>query len=208
MENKLDCSLYLVTDRSLLNGRSLSFVVEQAILGGVTLVQLREKNISSRQFFLEAAELLKVTRKYKVPLIINDRIDIALAVEADGVHLGQKDIPANIARKLMPKNMLLGVSAATVEEAIEAQHAGADYIGCGAIYTTATKQDTRPVSIDTLTEIKKSIVLPVAAIGGIDRNNAPHLRMTEIDGIAVVSAILAHEDIRAAALAMRESFIV
>lgn len=199
MKNDINYKLYLVTDRDLLKNTDICTAVEQAIQGGVTLVQLREKDLSSLEFYNIAVEVKKVTDKYKVPLIINDRLDIALAVDAAGVHVGQSDMPALIARKLIGPNKILGVSTATVEESIEAEKNGADYVGVGAVFPTSTKLDARAVTVDMLKEIKESIKIPVVAIGGINGNNVQSLKTANIQGVAIISAILGKEDIKKAA---------
>lgn len=206
MKSNIDYTLYLVTDRDVLKGRDLCEAIEQSIKGGVTLVQLREKDISSLDFYNLAVSVKKITDKYNVPLIINDRIDIALAVDAAGVHVGQSDIPANVARKIIGEDKILGISAATLEEAKLAEAEGADYLGIGAVFPTDTKKDARSVSIELLGEIKKSLTVPVVGIGGISQNNAELLKESKIDGIAVVSAILGKEDIEQAAKDMLIKF--
>lgn len=198
MKNKVNYKLYLVTDRDLLKNTDICTAVEQAIQGGVTLVQLREKELSSMEFYNTALKVKKVTDKYNIPLIINDRLDIALAVDAAGVHVGQSDIPAAIARKLIGSGKILGVSTATVEESIEAEKNGADYVGVGAVFPTSTKLDARAVTVEMLKSIKESIKIPVVAIGGISENNVQSLRAADIDGVAVVSAILGKQDIKEA----------
>ncbi|MNM64883.1 Thiamine-phosphate synthase [compost metagenome] len=206
MNNNIDYTLYLVTDRDVLKGRDLCEAIEQSIKGGVTLVQLREKDISSLDFYNLAVSVKKITDKYNVPLIINDRIDIALAVDAAGVHVGQSDIPANVARKIIGEDKILGISAATLEEAKLAEAEGADYLGIGAVFPTDTKKDARSVSIELLEEIKKSLTVPVVGIGGISQNNAELLKESKIDGIAVVSSILGKEDIEQASKDMLMKF--
>lgn len=206
MKNNIDYTLYLVTDRDVLKGRDLCEAVEQSIKGGVTLVQLREKDTSSLDFYNLAVSVKKITDKYNVPLIINDRIDIALAVDAAGVHVGQSDIPAKVARKIIGEGKTLGISAATLEEAKLAESEGADYLGIGAVFPTDTKKDARSVSVELLGEIKKSLTVPVVGIGGISENNAELLKESKIDGIAVVSAILGKEDIEQAAKDMIAKF--
>jgi thiamine-phosphate pyrophosphorylase len=158
---KYDYTLYLVTDRSLMSTATLIEAVEQAILGGCTMIQLREKNISSLDFYRQSVEVKKVTEQYHVPFIINDRIDIAMAVNADGVHIGQSDIPAAIVRDLIGTDMLLGVSAASVKEAVQAANDGADYLGVGAMFPTGTKTDANYVSIE---ELKKSVMLLISLL--------------------------------------------
>ncbi|MBC8061618.1 MAG: thiamine phosphate synthase [Clostridiaceae bacterium] len=199
MNYNLNYSLYLVTDREVLKGRDLISSVEAAILGGVTLVQLREKDISSLEFYNIAVKVKELTDKYNLPLIINDRVDVALAIDAAGVHLGQSDFSCEVARKIMGENKLIGISAGSLEEALIAEEQGADYIGVGAIFPTGTKLDAQAVSINTLEIIKRGIKIPVVAIGGINEKNYVLLKNTGIDGIAVVSAILGKDNIREAA---------
>lgn len=196
---KIDYSLYLVTERSLLCNIELEKAVEQAILGGSTLVQLREKNLSTMDFYNTAINVKKVTDKYNAPLIIDDRLDIALAVDAAGIHVGQSDMPCDIARKIIGTDKILGVSAHNVEEALKAQKDGADYLGVGAIFPTGTKNDAEDVSIETLKEIVQKVDIPVVAIGGVSEENVDKLSDTGIAGISVVSAILGKKDIRKAA---------
>jgi thiamine-phosphate pyrophosphorylase len=203
MKSNIDYSLYLVTDRDVLKDKDLYLALEEAIKGGVTLVQLREKHLSSLEFYNTALKVKEITDKYNIPLIINDRLDIALAVDAAGVHLGQNDMPASAARKLIGPDKILGVSAATIEEAKIAERDGADCIGVGAMFPTATKQDARAVSVELLKEIKKSITIPVVAIGGINENNIEQLKSANIDGFAIVSAILGKANIKVAAERMK-----
>ncbi|MCT8976691.1 thiamine phosphate synthase [Clostridium sp. CX1] len=201
---EIDYSLYLITDRSFLKGRSLKTVVEDSILGGATMVQVREKNISTREFFKVALEVKEVTDHYKIPFIINDRIDIAQAINADGVHLGQDDMPLKIARKILGKNKIIGISAGTLEEALEAERDGADYLGIGAIFYTGTKKDIDvPLGIETLKDIYQNINIPAVAIGGINENNFREVLATGVNGISIISAILGKEDIKAAARSLK-----
>ena len=203
---KYDYTLYLVTDRSLMSTATLIEAVEQAILGGCTMIQLREKNISSLDFYRQSVEVKKITEQYHVPFIINDRIDIAIAVNADGVHIGQTDIPAAIARDLIGTDMLLGVSAASVKEAVQAANDGADYLGVGAMFPTGTKTDANYVSIEELKKIRHAVNLPIIAIGGINKGNIKQFHDTGINGLAVVSAIIAQPDIQKAAAEMKSMF--
>ncbi len=207
MKTKVDYTLYIVTDRELMSTKTLEEAVEQAIKGGCTLVQLREKTASSREFYQTALNIKAITDKYKVPLIINDRVDIALAIDADGVHVGQSDLPAAVVRKIIGKDKILGVSAGCAEKAIEAQREGADYIGVGALFSTSTKTDAKSVSKETLMKIIKEVSIPVVGIGGINEQNAAQLKNTGIDGIAVVSAIIAQKDIKLSAEKMLEIFL-
>jgi thiamine-phosphate pyrophosphorylase len=196
----IDYSLYLVTDRSFLNNKSIKDAVEEAIKGGVTMVQVREKDVSSREFYKVALEVKQITDKYKLPLIINDRIDIAQAVDASGVHLGQSDLPLKLARDILGKDKIIGISVGNVKEAKEAERDGADYVGIGTIFFTGTKKDIKtPIGIEGLTEIVKSIGIPSVAIGGINEENAKDVLNSGTDGVAVISAILGKEDVRKAA---------
>ena len=203
---KPDYSLYLVTDRLLMSTKTLGEAVEQAIAGGCTLVQLREKEISSLDFYVLASEMKKITDRYGIPLIINDRIDIAMAVDAAGVHIGQKDIPADIARKVIGKDMLLGVSAASVAEAVNAAITGADYLGVGAMFPTGTKPDAGFVSMEELGRIRKAVDIPIVVIGGISKENAMLFQPMGIDGLAVVSAVIAQPDIKKSAADLKSLF--
>jgi thiamine-phosphate pyrophosphorylase len=203
----IDYALYLVTDRTLLGGRDLQQSIEAAILGGVTIVQLREKELSTLEFFNFATQIKAVTDNYQIPLIINDRLDIALAVEAAGLHVGQDDLPAATARKLLGSDKILGVSAATVDEAIKAEADGADYLGIGAVFPTDTKKDACQVLLNTLGTIKKQVGIPVVAIGGINQSNLALVKEQEVDGIAVISAILCQENIKLAARFLYEGWL-
>lgn len=201
-----DYTLYLVTDRQLMNCDSLTEAVEQAILGGCTMIQLREKELSSLEFYNQAVAVKQVTDKYHIPLIINDRIDIAMAVQATGVHIGQHDLPAAAVRKVIGENMLLGVSASSIAEAIQAQQDGADYLGVGAMFPTGTKTDAESVSMEELQKIRTAVSLPIVVIGGINKGNAGRFKPMGIDGLAVVSAIIAQFDIKAAAAELKDLF--
>lgn len=198
---KLDKSsmlLYAVTDRSWLKNRTLSDAVEEALKAGVTFLQLREKDLDYDSFLQFAIEIKKITDKYKVPYVINDNVDVAIACGADGIHVGQSDMEAKDVRKMIGPDKILGVSAQTVEQAIHAEQSGADYIGVGTMFPTSTKIDAEAVSFETLKEICKSVSIPVVAIGGINADNAMKLAGSGIAGIAVVSAIFAQDDITAA----------
>lgn len=201
-----DYTLYLVTDRQLMSCDSLTEAVEQAILGGCTMIQLREKELSSLEFYNQAVAGKQVTDKYHIPLIINDRIDIAMAVQATGVHIGQHDLPAAAVRKVIGENMLLGVSASSIAEAIQAQQDGADYLGVGAMFPTGTKTDADSVSMEELQKIRAAVSLPIVVIGGINKGNAGRFKPMGIDGLAVVSAIIAQSDIKAAAAELKDLF--
>ena len=203
MKPQFDLTLYLVTDPKL-SGGDLPGKVQAAIQGGVTLVQLREKTADSRQFLETALRVREVTDRYGIPLIINDRIDIALACNAAGVHLGQQDIPCKIAREILEPDKLIGVTAKTVEQAIQAERDGADYLGCGALFPSGAKPEAQPMTLSTLSEILASVHIPVTAIGGINAENV-HLPVEAgANGVAVVSAILGQPDVSAAARKLRE----
>ena len=189
----IDLSLYLVTDNSENEERFLK-TIEEAILGGVSVVQIREKTADTLDFYNLALKVKEITTKYNVPLIINDRVDVALAIDADGVHVGQSDMPCEITRKLIGENKILGVSAATVDEAVKAEKDGADYIGTGAVFPTSTKADAESVTKEELANIVKSINIPVVAIGGITQKNANELKDAGIAGLSVVSAIMSADN--------------
>lgn len=191
-KKKLDCSVYLVTD----GGDSQDFCkkVELAIAGGATLVQLREKKLETGDFFRLALKVKQITDAHGVPLIINDRLDIALAVDAAGLHVGKEDLPVAIARRWLGPDKILGATAATVQDAVAAEHDGADYIGSGAMYPTSTKPNKPVLPLATLEQIKHAVRVPVVAIGGITPENSIPLLKAGIDGVAVVSAIMASLD--------------
>jgi thiamine-phosphate pyrophosphorylase len=196
---QIDYTLYLVTDRTLMSAPTLEQAVEAALNGGCTLVQLREKEAATLEFYRTAVHLKRITDHYHVPLLINDRVDLALAVDAAGVHIGQNDLPASIVRRIIGPNKILGVSAANVAEAVQAQRDGADYLGIGAMFATGTKSDAQHVTFDELKRIRESVRLPLVVIGGINEQTIPLFRGGGIDGVAVVSAVIASPDIRAAA---------
>ena len=202
-KSQVNYSLYLVTDRKLLGDRDLCKTIEDAIKGGVTLVQLREKNTTTNGFINIATNVKKITNKYNIPLIINDRIDVALAIDADGVHVGPDDMSINMARKLLGQDKIIGASTNCVKEALEAESQGADYLGVGAMFPTKTKNNTEDVSIDELRNIKKLVNIPIVAIGGVNEKNASSVIAAGIDGIAVVSAILGKEDVFQASKGLR-----
>jgi len=195
----IDYSLYLVTDRRWLGGKSLESAVEEAIQGGATVVQLREKDISSREYLEIAKRVKEVTDRYRIPLIINDRIDIAFACDADGVHLGADDLPVPVARMLLGQGKIIGASANSLVDALSMEEQGADYLGVGAIFPTGTKTDADRVTLAELADIKAAVKIPVIAIGGIDAENASQVIKTGADGAAIVSAIMAQRDIGGAA---------
>lgn len=191
--NEIDLSLYLVTDNSDDVEKFLK-TIEEGIKGGVSVVQIREKTADTLDFYNLALKVKKITSKYNVPLIINDRVDVALAIDADGVHVGQSDMPCDITRKLIGPDKILGISASTIEEAQKAEMDGADYIGAGAVFPTATKDDAPSITKEGLAELVKSIDIPVVAIGGINLKNAHELLDTGIAGLSVVSAIMSSEN--------------
>ena len=195
----VDYRLCLVTDRETVKGRDLGRCVEAAIQGGVTMVQVREKTASSLAFYETAQRLKALAVRQRIPLIINDRLDIALATEADGLHLGQTDLPLVVARKILGAKKLIGVSVSTVREARLAEKQGADYLGVGAMFPTPSKQDAQPVTLATLQAIKAAVDIPVVAIGGIGPDNVASVMADGIDGVAVISAILKADDCRQAA---------
>ena len=198
-KSDLNYSLYLVTDGGTKNIDALCQKVEQAIGGGVTLVQLREKTATSREFYEVALRIKAITDRQGIPLIINDRLDIALAVDAAGLHIGQEDLPVAVARKLLGPGKILGVTAATPGDAVKAQNDGADYLGSGAVYPTVTKPGKAILSMAVLSQIKQAVTIPVVAIGGITAENLSPVRQAGVDGVAVVSAVLDSVDPGAAA---------
>ncbi|MBO8444165.1 MAG: thiamine phosphate synthase [Bacteroidetes bacterium] len=203
-KQNIDWSLYLCTDRRLMSSSTIEENVECALKGGVTAVQLREKECSSREFLELALRVKGLTSRYGVPLIINDRVDIALAAGADGVHVGQDDLPCRTVRQIAGPDMLIGVSVSALDEAIRAEQDGADYLGVGAMFPTGTKTDAEVITLDLLKEIRKAVSIPIVIIGGINMNTAPQFKGLGIDGIAVVSAIVAQPDVEAAARGLLE----
>ena len=201
--NRKDLILYAVTDRSWLNGRSLAEDVEKALRGGATMIQLREKHLSQGKFIEEAREIKKLTDRYHVPLIINDNIEVCLAVDASGVHVGQDDMAAGDVRAKIGPDKILGVTAKTVEQAQAAQSAGADYLGSGAVFGSTTKTDAKGMTIGQLQKIAASVDIPVVAIGGIDADNVMQLTDLGLAGAAIVSGIFARPDVEAAARRLR-----
>lgn len=191
--------LYAVTDSAWLSGRTLPEVVREALEGGVTFLQIREKELPYDEFLVLAEKVKKVTDEYQVPYVVNDEVEIAKAVDADGVHIGQSDRTLADARALLGTDKIIGVSVQTVEQAVEAEKNGADYLGVGSVFTTSTKLDADAVSLETLREICDAVSIPVVAIGGIHAGNVPDLKESHVDGIAVVSAIFAAKDIKKAA---------
>ena len=201
-----DYSVYLVTDSRNNTEEEFLCAIEEAIKGGTTIVQLREKTASTRDFYQLALKVKEITSRYGVPLLINDRIDIAIAIDSDGVHVGQDDMPADIARAIIGDEKILGVSASTVDEAIKAQVDGADYIGSGAVFPTSSKDDADSVSKEELKEIVDSVDIPVVAIGGINLENASLLKDTGIAGFSVISAIMYAEDPKVASSQLKEIY--
>ena len=200
---KKDLLLYAVTDRSWLHGETLYCQVERALKGGATSVQLREKALDQAAFLQEAVEIRDLCRKYNVPFFINDNVEIAAQVEADGVHVGQSDAEAGTACKRLGAGKIIGVSAQTVEQAVLAERSGADYLGVGAVFPTGTKLDADDVSFETLQAICASVHIPVVAIGGINKQNILRLSGSGVCGVAVISAIFAQPDIEAATRELR-----
>ena len=201
--DKKDLLLYAVTDRSWLNGQTLYEQVEQALEGGISFLQLREKELEEQAFLEEAKVIQELCKKYQVPFLINDNVELAASIGADGVHVGQSDMAAGAAREKLGPDRIIGVSARTVEEALEAQRQGADYLGVGAVFPTGSKADAVEVDHQVLKEICSAVEIPVIAIGGIGRDNVAQLKGSGICGIAVISAIFAQNDIEAAARELR-----
>jgi thiamine-phosphate pyrophosphorylase len=201
----IDYSLYLVTDRGLARGRSTLAVVHAAVRGGATCVQLREKECSTREFIEQAMMLREYLKSQGIPLIINDRVDVAQAVKADGVHLGQRDMPLAMAKEILGATMIIGISAESLADAIAAEKGGADYHGVSPIYATPTKTDTAPpLGLEGLREIRKHVRIPLVGIGGLNRQNSADVIRNGADGVAVVSAIVAADDPEAAARELRQ----
>lgn len=203
---KFDTTMYFITDST--NYSEVEFLrrVEEACKGGVTLLQLREKSCTTREYLSLAQKVHEITMRYNIPLIIDDRVDVALAVNAEGVHVGQSDMPVAIARKLMGNDKIVGATAKTVPQALDAYEQGADYLGVGAIYPTTTKVKTVLTSVDTLKDIVNAVPIMVNAIGGLNKDNIHILKNSGIDGICVVSAIMKAADPCIAAKELREAF--
>ena len=204
--NQSDCLLYLVTNSDHLARDPFLRVIEEALQNGVTLLQLREKDKDGREFYEEALAVKELSKRYHVPLLIDDRIDVALAVDADGVHVGQDDLPAKEVRRILGPDKIVGVSAGCVEEAVRASADGADYLGVGAMYATSTKEDADVTSREELLKIRESVDLPIVVIGGINQQTYQNFKGIGIDGLAVVSAVIAAKDIEAAARELSEGF--
>jgi thiamine-phosphate pyrophosphorylase len=202
----IDYGLYLVTDRGLSGGRSLEKILRESVAGGVTVVQLREKDAGTREFLDQAFVLRRTASELGIPLIINDRVDVALVCRADGIHLGQEDMSCALARPIVGEDMIIGVSVSTVDEALEAEADGADYLGVGPLFATATKPDALPATgLDVLRAIRRAVRIPLVGIGGINDANAGDVVGAGADGVAVVSAIVASPDPCAAARAIRSA---
>ena len=201
-----DYSLYLVTDRTLSRGLPLRNIVEAAVRGGVTCVQLREKDCSTGEFIEQAQSIHDFLKAENIPLIINDRVDVAQAVKAEGVHLGQSDMHLSLARSILKDSMLIGISASSVEDAIEAEKGGADYIGVSPIFATPTKTDTGPpLGMDGLRKMRQAVKIPLVGIGGLNINNAGDVIRNGGDGVAVVSAIVSADNPEKAARELKEA---
>jgi len=206
VRNQLDLSVYVITSTALAAPRSVFDVVRAALRGGATVVQLREKELSTRELIEMAQALLQVTRPAGVPLIVNDRVDVALAVDADGVHVGQEDMPAGLARRLIGPGKILGVSAETVEQALLAQRDGADYLGVGDVYGTATKPDAGPpIGLEGLRRVAEAVRIPVVGIGGITPRNAADVVAHGAEGVAVISAVFGAPDPEEATRRLRQA---
>ena len=200
---KFDSSMYFITDSTNYSEEEFLYRVEQALMGGITLLQLREKDKSTREYIDLAEKVHTLTKKYNVPLIIDDRVDVALAIDAEGVHVGQSDMPVSIARKLMGDDKIVGATTKTVPQALEAYEQGADYLGVGAIYPTTTKVKTVLTSTETLGNICSAVPIPVNAIGGLNKDNIDVLKGIPIAGICVVSAIMKADDPKQAAVELQ-----
>ena len=203
--DKKDLLLYAVTDRRWLGGRRLADQVEEALKGGVTFVQLREKDLDEERFLEEAREIKELCGRYQVPFVINDNVDIAQAVDADGVHVGQSDMEAGDVRARLGQDKIIGVSAQTVEQALLAESRGADYLGVGAVFATGSKADASEVDHETVKAICQAVHIPVIAIGGITRENVGALTGTGVCGVAVISAIFAQEDVEEETRKLKEA---
>ncbi len=203
-----DFHLYVLTDYSLSRGRSNMEVVKEAIAGGADAIQLRDKGYTAKRLLQEALTLRDITREGGVPFIVNDRVDVALVVDADGVHIGQDDVPISWARRLLGKDKIIGMSTHSVEEAVQAEKDGADYVSIGSAFPTTTKSDARPLAgLEIITDIKKNVNVPVVAIGGIKAENAAQVGQAGADCIAVISAVVSAINIKEATAELREEFL-
>ena len=203
----LDTTLYFITDSTTVPEERFLPVVEAACKGGATIIQLREKEMSTREYMQLAEAVHAITSRYNIPLIIDDRVDVALAIGAEGVHVGQSDMPVHVARKLMGEGKIVGVTAKTVPQALEAYEQGADYLGCGAIYPTTTHVKTVITPVETLKEVVKAVPVPVNAIGGLNKDNIFVLKGSGIAGVCAVSAIMKAADPESAARELKEAFL-
>ena len=204
---KLDTTLYFITDSTTVPEKCFLQVVEAACKGGATLIQLREKDKSTREYLKLAEATHEVTLRYGIPLIIDDRVDVALAIGAEGVHVGQSDMPVHLARKLMGPDKIVGATAKTVPQALEAYEQGADYLGCGAIYPTTTHVKTVITPVETLKDVVKAVPIPVNAIGGLNKDNLFVLKGSGIAGVCAVSAIMKAADPETAARELKQAFL-
>ena len=207
MKNNLDLSLYLVTDSTYHTEESLLYTVEEACKGGVTMVQLREKNTGGRDYLEKACRLRAITDRYHIPLIIDDRVDVAIACDAAGVHVGASDLPVAVCRRLLGPDKIVGATAKTVEAAVAAYNDGADYLGTGAIYPTTTHVTTKVTPVSVLNDVCRAVPIPVVAIGGLNADNMDVLADSPIKGIAVVSAVMKADDPCAAAAHIKKKFL-
>lgn len=194
--NRDNLKLYAITDEYLGDEKEFLGKIEESLISGITILQLREKNLKTDEFLILALKVKKLCEKYKIPLIINDNVEVAIKCGADGIHVGQEDMKADVIRNLVGKEMILGVSAQNLEQAQIAESMGADYLGVGAIFTTSSKMDAKHVDIETLKNICENINIPVVAIGGINKENVNKLKDTKISGISVISAIFGQKDIK------------
>ena len=206
MKPYIDYSVYLVTDRDLMSTETLEEAVEEAIKGGCTLIQLREKECSSLDFYSTAVNVKKITDKYNIPLLINDRLDIAQAVDAAGVHVGQSDLPLTIVRNILGNDKIIGVSAGNLEEALTAEKDGADYIGVGAVYVKGSKKDATAVTMEEVRKIRDNVKLPMVVIGGVNKERIKDFKDINIDGVAIITAIIAQKDIKKATKEIKDEF--
>lgn len=207
MKPEIDYTLYLCTDRGIMTTEKIEDSVELAIKGGCGVVQLREKKCTSREFYDIALRVKEVTDAYEIPLLINDRVDIALAVGADGVHLGQKDLPVQAARELLGPDKIVGVTANTVKDAVRAMKSGADYLGAGDVFGTLTKPGTKHITLDELKAVTEAVRIPVVAIGGVNADNIALLKPAGVAGAAVISAVIGQKNITAAAEKLISNFL-
>lgn len=205
-KEEIDYTVYLVTNNKNKTEEEFLNIIEEAIKGGTSIIQIREKTANTKAFYELAIKVKEITKKYNVPLVINDRIDLALAIDAEGVHIGQDDMPAKVAREIIGPNKILGVSAATIDEAKQAEVDGADYIGTGAVFQTSTKNDASTITKEELKYIVQSINIPTVAIGGISLDNAKELIDTEIAGFSVVSAIMESNNPKEASEKLRKIY--